>query len=160
MGAFPRWVPAARPAALAPYPGASRDARMGVAMIDPNACLSWQGLRCEVCFRDCPLSGEAIVLSPHPRELSKHAVFVPEIRPEKCTGCGLCIKSCPTDKPAVRIHDPERTLGEIGRHYRLGWLEADDPKNQRSAPEPDAKPAEEPAPFASGLDYLNLVVLP
>ena len=146
--------------ALSPELESIRDARMGVAMIDPNACLSWQGLRCEVCFRDCPLSGEAIVLSPHPRELSKHAVFVPEIRPEKCTGCGLCIKSCPTDKPAVRIHDPERTLGEIGRHYRLGWLEADDPKNQRSAPEPDAKPAEEPAPFASGLDYLNQEVLP
>ena len=146
--------------ALSPELESIRDARMGVAMIDPNACLSWQGLRCEVCFRDCPLSNEAIVLSPHPRELSKHAVFVPEIRPEKCTGCGLCIKSCPTDKPAVRIHDPERTLGEIGRHYRLGWLEADDPKNQRSAPEPDAKPEEESAPFASGLDYLNQEVLP
>lgn len=151
-----------------------REAKMGVAVIDPNACLSWQGLRCEVCFRDCPASGEAITIAPHPRGLSKHTVFVPQIRPDRCTGCGLCTKSCPTEKPAVHVADPQTVLGEIGRHYRLGWLEDDDPKNVRSA-DPAQPNAAEGAPsgdggqtaapevglpFGAGLDYLNQEVLP
>ena len=102
---------------------AERKARMGIAAIDPNACLSWQGLRCEVCYRDCPLRNEALSLKPHPRELSKHAVFVPVINPDHCTGCGLCVYGCPTQVPAINIIDPKTFLGRIGEHYRLGWLE-------------------------------------
>ena len=55
-----------------------RNAKMGVAVVDPNACLSWQGLRCEVCFRECPEAGRAITIETHPRELSKPCIFVPE----------------------------------------------------------------------------------
>ena len=125
-------------------PEYGREMPFAVALVKAEGCIG-----CGWCEDACPV--DAITGVP------KHLYAVLEA---DCTGCGLCIKSCPTDKPAVRIHDPERTLGEIGRHYRLGWLEADDPKNQRSAPEPDAQPAEEPAPFASGLDYLNQEVLP
>ncbi|MEN8175228.1 MAG: 4Fe-4S dicluster domain-containing protein, partial [Pseudomonadota bacterium] len=31
------------------------DSRMGLAVIDIENCLSWIGLRCEICYRDCPL---------------------------------------------------------------------------------------------------------
>lgn len=139
------------------------DARMGVAVIDPQSCLSWQGLRCEVCFRECPEASRALTIDPHPRELSKHAVFVPIVHPDRCTGCGLCEKSCPTDVPAIRIVDPETVLGVIGAHYRLGWLSEDDPKNSRRiAPSSDSDSSAKSTPIEKsdsnsipGLDYLN-----
>lgn len=134
-------------------------ARMGVAVIDPESCLSWQGLRCEVCLRDCPEANRAITIELHPRELSKHAVFVPRIHPDKCTGCGLCEKGCPTDVAAVRIVDPQTVLGAIGEHYRLGWLQADAPKNTRRIRADNnpkrAKTSPEEPDGISALDYLN-----
>lgn len=141
--------------ALSSELGDVKDARMGVAVVDPSSCLSWQGLRCEVCLRDCPLGGEAITIDMHPRGLSKHALFIPIIHPDKCTGCGLCEKGCPTDEPAVKIVDRSSVLGRIGSHYRLGWLDDDDAKNQRSAPE-DPQPLQQTTDEApGGLDYLN-----
>ncbi|MFU0842362.1 MAG: Ferredoxin-type protein NapG [Burkholderia sp.] len=127
------------------------DARMGVAVIDPSSCLSMQGLRCEVCYRDCPEQGKAITLELHPRSISKHAMFIPTIHPDKCTGCGLCMKGCPTDVPAINIADREQVLGKIGEHYRLGWLDPNDPKNKRDET-PDPK-IDESRP--GGLDFLN-----
>ena len=152
-----------------------RDARMGVAVVDSNACLSWQGLRCEVCLRECPENGRALTIEARPRGLSKHAVFTPVVHPDACTGCGLCEKGCPTEVPSIRVADPAAVLGSIGRHYRLGWLSEDDPKNLRreGPPEtpmpaagaggglPDAPGAGEAGANASdgaeaaALDYLN-----
>lgn len=143
-----------------------RDARMGVAVVDPNSCLSWQGLRCEVCFRECPETGRALTIETHPRGISAHAVFVPVIHPDACTGCGMCEKGCPTDVPAIRIADPANVLGTIGKHYRLGWLDEEDPKNLRREgppatpmPKEPASSGSSPAPAsddtAPGMDYLN-----
>ena len=95
------------------------EAKMGVAAIDHYTCLSWQGLRCEICYRDCPEQNKAIVIVSQPRQISNHAMFVPEIHPDKCTGCGLCVHSCPTDKPSINIVDPDAFLGKIGDHYRF-----------------------------------------
>ena len=47
--------------ALSPGLKKIEDARMGLAVIDIENCLSWKGLRCEICHRDCPLKGKAIV---------------------------------------------------------------------------------------------------
>lgn len=134
------------------------DARMGVAVIDPSSCLSYQGLRCEICYRDCPVQGKALTVDPNPRQISRHAMFIPVIHPDKCTGCGMCVKSCPTDRPAIRIADRKAVLGEIGRHYRLGWLPEDDPKNLRREPQP-ATPAAPSGEKAGGLDFLNETAL-
>ena len=139
-----------------------RDARMGVAVVDPNSCLSWQGLRCEVCFRECPENGRALTIEVRPRGLSRHAVFVPVIHPDACTGCGLCEKACPTDEAAIRVADPSSVLGTIGSHYRLGWLSEEDPKNMRREGPPatpdaassEGNAAKAPA-TAPGMDYLN-----
>lgn len=87
---------------------------MGIAAVDPVSCLSWQGLRCEVCWRVCPVRDKALTLVPHPRQISKHAVFVPTIDPDHCTGCGMCTKSCPTEVSAINILERKSFLGRIG----------------------------------------------
>lgn len=131
-----------------------RDARMGIAVIDENSCLAYLGLRCEICYRDCPEQNNAIIIDPVPRRISKHAMFVPKVQPDHCTGCGICVHSCPTQKPAINILNRESFLGQIGDHYRLGWKEADDVRNIPVAPmqEKGIKPEDVPA---GGLDYLN-----
>ncbi len=128
-------------------------AKMGVAVIDHSTCLSWQGLRCEICYRDCPEQNKAIIIDPQPRQMSNHAMFLPVIQPENCTGCGLCVHSCPTDIPCINILDPRNFLGKLGDHYRLGWKEADDARAIPAAPMVDAQ-GHDNAPVG-GLDYLN-----
>lgn len=133
-------------------------ARMGLAVIDAENCLSWQGLRCEVCYRVCPAKGTAIRIDPHPRQLSKHAVFVPVVSSEACTGCGLCEKACPTEVAAVRIVQPALVQGRIGEHYRLGWKHesaAPAAAVSEAVPVTPPKPATAPPATAPGVDYLN-----
>lgn len=127
-------------------------AKMGVAAIDHYSCLSWQGLRCEICYRDCPLQNKAIIIENHPRLLSKHAFFVPVVQPDQCTGCGLCVLSCPTEKPSINIVNPDAFLGQIGDHYRLGWKESLDARAVPDAPMQE-KEGEKLPP--GGLDFLN-----
>jgi len=141
--------------ALAPGLTDINQARMGLAVIDIENCLSWKGLRCEICYRDCPIRGKAIYLETDPRGLSKHAMFRPIVNSEACTGCGICEKSCPTDIAAIRILPRNLVQGKIGEHYRIGWQDTgkitEDFKPVASAPElpkaPDGK--------APGVDYLN-----
>ncbi|MEN8130124.1 MAG: ferredoxin-type protein NapG [Pseudomonadota bacterium] len=130
-------------------------ARMGLAVIDIENCLSWQGLRCEICHRVCPLTDQAITVEHNPRKLSKHAMFVPLVNSDHCTGCGVCEQACPTDEAAIRVVPATLVQGRIGSHYRLGWT-VDTPVTQdfkpgSAAPEDRARPG---AP-AMGLDYLN-----
>lgn len=125
-------------------------ARIGLAVIDAEHCLSWQGLRCEVCFRACPLSGKALTLAPQPRQTSRHAIFVPMVHSTACTGCGLCEKRCPTEQAAIRVLDPAAVQGRIGAHYRL---QTDNP-HATDEPAPTA-PAEPAAAGNGAIDYLN-----
>ncbi len=128
------------------------DAKMGLAVIDIENCLSWLGLRCEICHRECPVQNRAITIEHHPRKISKHAKFVPLVHSGACTGCGVCEKACPTQEAAIRVVQPEMVQGKVGDHYRLGW-KTDTPITQ------DFKPAErsdQPAVTPpEGLDYLN-----
>jgi ferredoxin-type protein NapG len=127
------------------------DSRMGLAVIDIENCLSWQGLRCEICFRECPVQGEAITIEHHPRRVSKHAMFVPLVHSDACTGCGICEKACPTQKAAIRVLQPDLVQGQIGDHYRLGWT-IDSPITQEFKAGVDAAGTSAPA---TGMDYLN-----
>lgn len=134
-------------------------ARMGLAVIDEENCLSWLGLRCEVCYRVCPVKGKAITVENHPRKISKHAMFVPLVHADHCTGCGLCEKACPTQDAAIRIINPTLVQGRIGEHYRLGWTRQDAiTQDFKPAPAPAATPqqVEPPAPkVAPGMNTLN-----
>jgi len=127
------------------------DSRMGLAVIDIENCLSWQGLRCEICFRECPVQGTAITIEHHPRRVSKHAMFVPLVHSDACTGCGICEKACPTQKAAIRVLQPDLVQGQIGDHYRLGWT-IDSPITQEFKAGVNTTGAGAPA---TGLDYLN-----
>ncbi|MCV5333609.1 4Fe-4S dicluster domain-containing protein, partial [Escherichia coli] len=66
------------------------DARMGTAvLIDHETCLNWQGLRCDVCYRVCPLIDEAITLEMvHNDRTGYHAKLIPTVNSQVCTGCG------------------------------------------------------------------------
>jgi ferredoxin-type protein NapG len=101
------------------------DARMGLAVIvDQETCLNYLGLRCDVCYRVCPLIDKAITLEPrHNERTGKHTLFIPTVRSEACTGCGKCERSCVLEKPAIKVLPIRQAKGELGHHYRLGWKE-------------------------------------
>lgn len=81
-----------------------RDINMGYAILDHEICISFKGLRCEVCYRACPLIDEAISIDYRINENDPiHSVFAPIIDKDVCTGCGLCVERCITDEPAIRI---------------------------------------------------------
>ncbi|WP_165056601.1 MULTISPECIES: 4Fe-4S dicluster domain-containing protein [unclassified Adlercreutzia] len=91
--------------ALAPV-AAREDVRMGTAVINRDLCLSYKAMRCEVCYRACPLIDEAIYINYGAREGdSIHAVFAPVVVEDKCVGCGLCVERCVVGEPecAIRI---------------------------------------------------------
>ncbi|MBI2314013.1 MAG: ferredoxin-type protein NapG [Betaproteobacteria bacterium] len=100
-------------------------ARMGLAVLaDQETCLNFQGLRCDVCYRICPLIGEAITLEPqHNARTGKHTLFIPVVHSEHCTGCGKCEKACVLEQAAIKVLPIALAKGELGRHYRLGWKE-------------------------------------
>jgi ferredoxin-type protein NapG len=103
-------------------------AKMGVAvLIDEERCLNFQGLRCDVCHRVCPVIDKAITLEPrHNVRTGKHAYFIPTVHPEACTGCGKCERSCVLDGEAAIKVLPVRLASAGGSgHYRLGWKEKD-----------------------------------
>ena len=101
------------------------DARMGLAvLIDEETCLNFLGLRCDVCYRVCPLIGEAITLVREANlRTGKHARFIPTVHSDKCTGCGKCERACVLEEAAIKVIPGPLAKGAIGKHYRLGWVE-------------------------------------
>ncbi len=80
------------------------DVRMGSAVINEDLCIAFKGLRCEVCYRVCPLIDEAITIDYRMRENDAiHAVFAPIIAQDSCVGCGLCVQRCVVSEPEVAI---------------------------------------------------------
>ncbi len=100
-------------------------ARMGLALItDQEACIAFQGLRCEVCYNVCPVRGKAITLElQHNRRSGKHARFIPVVHSSDCTGCGKCEEACILEEAAIKVLPIRLVKGMLGRHYRLGWKE-------------------------------------
>lgn len=99
-------------------PVASRDvARIGTAVIKRDLCIAVQGMRCEVCYRECPFIDQAITIDYHMREQDDlHAVFEPIVNPVHCTGCGICVQRCVVSEPEVAIEivrDFDRALERI-----------------------------------------------
>ncbi len=101
------------------------DARMGVAvLIDQETCLNFLGLRCDVCYRVCPLIDEAITLElDHNDRTGKHTRFLPTVRADVCTGCGKCEAACVLEVAAIKVVPSDLAKGQLGQHYRLGWEE-------------------------------------
>lgn len=102
-----------------------KNAKMGVAvLVGQETCLNYLGLRCDVCYRVCPVLDKAITLvrSHNPRS-DKHALFIPTVHSNACTGCGKCEKSCVLPQAAIRVVPIALARGEAGAHYRMGWTE-------------------------------------
>ncbi len=119
---------------------AIEDARMGLAVLtDQETCLAFQGLRCEVCYRACPLMGKAIQLEfRHQERTGKHAFFLPVVDSEYCTGCGKCEHACILEEAAISVLPHDLAQGKLGEHYRFGWKE--EPKISRDFTAPEAAP--------------------
>ena len=100
-------------------------AKMGLAaLVDHETCLNFLGLRCDVCYRVCPVIDKAITLETLPNlRTGKHAMFLPTVHSEYCTGCGKCEKSCVLEEAAIKVFPIQLAKGELGHHYRLGWEE-------------------------------------
>ncbi len=115
------------------------DARMGLAvLIDQEECIAYQGLRCEVCFNVCPLEGEAITIEMQPNLRSgKHALFIPVVHSDACTGCGKCEKACILEEAAIKVLPIHLAKGLLGKHYRFGWKQKE--KTGHSLVTPDIK---------------------
>lgn len=104
-------------------------AKMGVAVVvDQETCIAFLGLRCEVCFNVCPVRGKAITIEPKHNERSgRHAMFIPVVHSQDCTGCGLCEKACILeDAPAIKVFPEHLAKGDLGHHYRVGWEQEKD----------------------------------
>lgn len=73
---------------------------IGNAVIDKDTCLAWQKKkRCKDCYRAC--KAKAIKL-----EKRRYPVVIPE----RCNGCGACVRRCPTQPLSIRVayEDPGR----------------------------------------------------
>src|SRR5512134_2625259 len=99
--------------------------KMGLAvLVDEETCLNFLGLRCDVCYRVCPLIDQAITLEPqHNLRTGKHTRFIPTVHSDACTGCGICEKSCVLETAAIKVYPVDLAKGRGGTHYRLGWEE-------------------------------------
>jgi ferredoxin-type protein NapG len=66
---------------------------IGTAVILQDICLAWQKKkRCKVCYKSCP--SKAIKLEKR---------RFPVLLPEKCNGCGICIRKCPTAPKSITL---------------------------------------------------------
>ena len=100
-------------------------AKMGLAvLVDHETCLNFLGLRCDVCYRVCPLIDKAITLElQHNERTAKHTRFLPTVHSDQCTGCGKCEASCVLEVSAIKVYPVALAKGELGAHYRIGWEE-------------------------------------
>ena len=99
--------------------------RMGLAvLIDHETCLNFLGLRCDVCYRICPVIDQAITLEMVPNlRTGRHAMFLPTVHSDACTGCGKCEKACVLEESAIRVLPPKLAKGQLSKTYRIGWEE-------------------------------------
>ena len=98
---------------------------MGLAaLVDQENCLNYLGLRCDVCYRICPLITKAISIEVQrdPRT-GKHTLFIPVVHSNACTGCGKCEQACVLPEAAIKVLPVRLAKGASAQHYRLGWEE-------------------------------------
>ncbi len=80
--------------ALVPPADGWASVRMGVLELDPERCITFQGVSCGVCARACPVGKRALAL-----DAGGH----PILRPEGCVGCGVCVTACVTAPSSLSL---------------------------------------------------------
>ena len=104
------------------------EARMGLAvLIDQENCLNFLGLRCDVCYRVCPVIDKAITLERmHNPRSDRHAMLLPTVHSDHCTGCGKCETACVLPgESAIKVLPIKLAQGSKAEHYLRGWEEKD-----------------------------------
>jgi len=99
-------------------------ARMGLAvLIDQENCLNFLGLRCDVCYRVCPVIDKAITLERmHNPRSDRHAMLLPTVHSDHCTGCGKCEQACVLPgESAIKVLPIKLAQGSKADHYLRGW---------------------------------------
>ena len=66
---------------------------LGKVRIEAGRCIAFAGPECGACVGVCPGGLVSIRLER----------WRPELDPETCVGCGLCIEACPTTPPAIEM---------------------------------------------------------
>jgi ferredoxin-type protein NapG len=114
-------------------------ARMGLAvLVDHETCLNFLGLRCDICYRICPLIDKAVTLDRQSNlRTGRHTLFIPVVHSDQCTGCGKCEKACPTEVASIKVMPLYMAKGQLSSHYRLGWVEKEKAGGSLVAPEPE-----------------------
>ncbi len=69
------------------------EVRIGIAVVEPRTCLGYLGQDCTACREACPLEPNAINFDGK----------APKVDSRVCTGCGLCVKVCPTEQPSIVV---------------------------------------------------------
>jgi ferredoxin-type protein NapG len=93
-------------------------ARIGLAVIDRETCVAYSGIQCDACYRACPLIDRAITTEYlRNARTGKHAMLVPDVHSDYCTGCGLCEKACITDKASIFVLPRKIAMGKAGSTY-------------------------------------------
>lgn len=78
--------------ALVPLPASA--IRLGLAHVDRDTCVRWNGEPCHACIVACPVGEAAIVRDRRGR---------PVVVEAGCTGCGQCERACPTTPRSIRV---------------------------------------------------------
>ena len=114
-------------------------AKMGLArIVDTKGCIAYQGLRCEVCYNVCPIRGKAITIEMrHNKRSGKHAVFIPIVNYDHCTGCGKCEQACIMEEAVIKVLPTKLAMGKRQDSYKLGWEQKQ--KSGKSLVSPDIK---------------------
>jgi len=88
---------ACEPLALVPPQDGWASIRMGRLELDPERCITFQGVACGVCARSCPVGEAALALDAQGR---------PVLKPEGCVGCGVCVNVCVTSPSSLKLELP------------------------------------------------------
>lgn len=103
--------------------------RMGIAVMDIQNCIAHKGIRCDACYRACPLLDKALFLKYERNDRTgKHAFLLPTVDADFCTGCGKCERACVTKEASIKVLPFDIALGQMGDNYVIGWQPQTDEK--------------------------------
>jgi ferredoxin len=116
--------------------------KIGIAVLDHSRCIPYAyGRDCGTCVEACPFPEKAIRLVDV--EVQVHdgktqisrVVSQPMVDPDRCTGCGACVKECTfKDEPAIHVVSANETRNPATRPFL-------DLGQKPAKPEPSAEKA-------------------